>query len=74
LILAIAQQRGVTAAQVAIAWLLHQEDIIVIPKSSRIDHVEQNRAALDLNLSAEELAALDVAFPPPTKPVSLEML
>ena len=71
---AIAQQRGVTAAQVAIAWLLHQEDIIVIPKSSRIDHVEQNYAAKDLKLSAEELAALDVAFPPPTKPVSLEML
>lgn len=71
---AIAQQRGVTAAIVAIAWLLHQEDIIVIPKSSRIDHVEQNYAAKDLKLSAEELAALDVAFPPPTKPVSLEML
>lgn len=73
-ILAIAQERGVTAAIVAIAWLLHQEDIIVIPKSSRIDHVEQNYAAKDLKLSAEELAALDVAFPPPTKPVSLEML
>ena len=71
---AIAQERGVTAAIVAIAWLLHQEDIIVIPKSSRIDHVEQNYAAKDLKLSAEELAALDVAFPPPTKPVGLEML
>ena len=71
---AIAQQQGVTAAVVAIAWLLHQEDIIVIPKSSRIDHVEQNYAAKDLKLSAEELAALDVAFPPPTKPVGLEML
>lgn len=71
---AIAQQRGVTAAQVALAWLLHQENIIVIPKSSRIDHVEQNYAALDLKLSTEELAALDVAFPPPAKPVPLEML
>jgi diketogulonate reductase-like aldo/keto reductase len=70
----IAQQREVTAAQVAIAWLLHQENVIVIPKSSRIDHVEQNYAALNLKLSAEELAALDAAFPPPTKPVPLEML
>ena len=70
----IAQERGVTAAQVAIAWLLHQDNVIVIPKSSRIDHVEQNYAALDLKLSAEELATLDAAFPPPTKPVSLEML
>ncbi|HEY9639979.1 MAG TPA: aldo/keto reductase [Coleofasciculaceae cyanobacterium] len=71
---AIAQDRGVTAAQVAIAWLLHQDNVIVIPKSSQIDHVEQNRAALDLKLSAEELAILDVAFPPPTQAVALEML
>lgn len=70
----IAQERGVTAAQIAIAWLLHQEDVIVIPKSSRIDHVEQNRAALELQLTAAELAQLNAAFPPPTKPVPLEML
>jgi diketogulonate reductase-like aldo/keto reductase len=70
----IAQEREVTAAQVAIAWLLHQDNVIVIPKSSRIDHVEQNYAALNLKLSAEELATLDAAFPAPTKPVSLEML
>jgi diketogulonate reductase-like aldo/keto reductase len=71
---AIAGERGVTAAQVAIAWLLHQDNVIVIPKSSRIDHVEQNYAALNLKLSADELASLDAAFPAPTKPVSLEML
>lgn len=71
---AIAQQRGVTSAQIAIAWLLHQENVIVIPKSSNIDHVNQNRAAIDLKLSTEELNALDIAFPPPTKPTSLEML
>lgn len=70
----IAQARGVTTAQIAIAWLLHQDDVIVIPKSSRIEHVEQNRAALDLKLSAEELSALDAAFPPPTKPAPLAML
>ncbi|MEP0859370.1 aldo/keto reductase [Trichocoleus sp. DQ-U1] len=71
---AIAQERGVTAAQVAIAWLLHQDNVIVIPKSSRIDHVEQNYAALNLKLNADELAFLNAAFPAPTKPVSLEML
>jgi len=71
---AIAQERGVTAAQVAIAWLLHQDSVIVIPKSSRIDHVEQNYAALELKLSTEELAALNAAFPPPTRSVPLEML
>ncbi len=71
---AIAQQRGVTPAQIAIAWLLHQQNVIVIPKSSKIEHINQNLAAIDLKLSTEELDALDAAFPPPTKPTSLEML
>jgi diketogulonate reductase-like aldo/keto reductase len=71
---AIAQQKGVTTAQIAIAWLLHQEQVIVIPKSSSIKHVEQNYAALNLELSATDLEALDAAFPPPSQRVSLEML
>ena len=71
---AIAQERQVTAAQIALAWVLHQDNVIVIPKSSRIDHIEQNYAALNLKLSADELAALDAAFPPPTKAVPLETL
>ncbi|HEY9852045.1 MAG TPA: aldo/keto reductase [Leptolyngbyaceae cyanobacterium] len=70
----LAQQRGVTAAQIALAWVLHQENIIAIPKSSRIDHIEQNYATLNLKFSADELAALDTAFPPPTKPVALETI
>lgn len=71
---ALAQERGVSAAQLAIAWLLHQQNVVVIPKSSRIEHVEQNRAALQIQLSVEELDRLDEVFPPPTKPVRLEML
>lgn len=70
----IARSRGVSVAQVAIAWLLHQPDVIVIPKSSRIEHVEQNYAALNLQLSPEELTQLDAAFPAPTRSVALEML
>jgi diketogulonate reductase-like aldo/keto reductase len=70
----IAQSRGVTPAQVAIAWLLQQEGVVVIPKASTLAHVEQNRAALDLHLSLEELDALDAAFPRPSQPTSLEML
>jgi diketogulonate reductase-like aldo/keto reductase len=71
---AIAQQKGVTAAQIAIAWLLQQEQVIVIPKSSSVKHIEQNYAALGLELSAANLEALDAAFPPPSQRVSLEML
>lgn len=70
----IAQARKVTIAQLALAWLLHQDDVIVIPKASRIEHIEQNYAALGLNLSSEELAMLDAVFPPPTEAVPLQML
>ncbi|PSB05500.1 aldo/keto reductase, partial [filamentous cyanobacterium CCP2] len=57
----IAQQHGVTPAQVAIAWLLHQENVIAIPKASSLAHVEQNYAALNLQLTPEDLQALDAA-------------
>lgn len=70
----IAERRQVSTAQLAIAWLLHQDQTIVIPKASSIAHIEQNQAALDLSLSPEELQVLDTAFPPPTQPVPLAML
>jgi diketogulonate reductase-like aldo/keto reductase len=70
----IAQQRQMTPAQIALAWLLHQENVIVIPKSSRVEHVKQNRAALDLKLNQAELAALEQAFPAPRQPEPLAML
>lgn len=71
---AIAERRGATPAQVAIAWLLHQDRVIVIPKAGRAEHVRENRAALDLELSAEDLAELDAAFPPPKRKQALAML
>jgi len=70
----VARQRGATPAQVALAWLLRQEGTIVIPKASRAEHVRENRGALDLELTAEDLAALDRAFPPPKGKSSLGML
>jgi diketogulonate reductase-like aldo/keto reductase len=70
----IAQQHGASAAQIAIAWLLHQEQLIVILKSSSSSHVEENRAALDLRLSLNDLKALEAALKPPSKRVALEVL
>ncbi|MGH7123065.1 MAG: aldo/keto reductase [Stellaceae bacterium] len=69
----IAARRGVTPAQVALAWLLHQEGVVAIPKAARPDHVRENRAALDLELTPEELKELDRAFPPPSGPKPLAM-
>lgn len=70
----IARRRGATPAQIALAWLLRQEGTIVIPKASRPDHVRENRGALDIALTEEDLAALDRAFPPPKGKSSLGML
>ena len=70
----VANRLDVTPAQVALACVLHQEGIIAIPKAGNFEHVRENRAALDLRLSPEDLADLDQIFPPPTKKVPLEML
>ena len=71
---AIAEEHGVTPAQVALAWLLGRDDTIAIPKATNPGHVRDNRAALDVHLTADNLAALDRAFPPPQKKYALEML
>lgn len=70
----VAARHGATPAQVALAWLLRQEGIITIPKAVTPAHLHENRAAADLRLTDEDLAALDAAFPPPKGPRPLEML
>lgn len=67
----VAQQRGLTAAQVRIAWTLHQgPHVLSIPGTSNADHLAENLAAADIQLTAEELALLesdDTPEVPPTK-------
>ena len=70
----IARRRNATPAQVALAWLLRQQGMMVIPKAARLEHVRDNRGALDVVLTQEDLAVLDRAFPPPRVKSSLGML
>jgi diketogulonate reductase-like aldo/keto reductase len=70
----IAQSKDATPAQVAIAWLLAQPGVIVIPKAGDPRHVEENRAAADIQLTDADLSALDAAFPRPRDRRPLEML
>jgi diketogulonate reductase-like aldo/keto reductase len=69
-----AQRAGMTPAQVALAWLLSQDDVVAIPKSSHPSRVKENAAARDHRLSPEQLAELDRLFPPPQQATPLEML
>jgi aldehyde reductase len=69
-----ARRHGMTAAQVALAWLLAQDGVIAIPKSVTPARVRENAAARDIVLGVEQLAELDRLFAPPTGPTPLEML
>jgi diketogulonate reductase-like aldo/keto reductase len=70
----VAEQLRATPAQVALAWTMRRDGVIAIPKAGTVTHVRENRAAADLVLSDEVLAALDAAFPPPNRRRPLEML
>lgn len=70
----LAKKHGVTDLQIALAWVLAQDNIIAIPKSVQPKHIDQNIAALDIKLDAGDMAILDAAFPPPNGPSYLEMI
>lgn len=68
----IAARHDATPAQIALAWLLRQPELVVIPKATQPQHVRENRAALDIELTDQDLQELDKAFPPPNRRISLE--
>ena len=62
---AIARDKGVTASQLALAWVLAQgEDIIPIPGTKRVKYIEQNAAAVEITLTQDELNQINSVFPP----------
>jgi diketogulonate reductase-like aldo/keto reductase len=70
----IAQRHHATPAQVALAWVLRHDGVAAIPMAGTRAHVRENAGALELVLDADDLAALDRAFPPPGSPVPLQIL
>jgi diketogulonate reductase-like aldo/keto reductase len=71
---AVAKRHGVTPFQVALAWALRDPMVIAIPKAGDSAHLKENRQALDLVLTAKDLAEIDADFPPPTRKTRLAML
>jgi diketogulonate reductase-like aldo/keto reductase len=71
---AFSRAHGMTPAQVALAWVLRQGDVVAIPKTSSRLRLQENLEVLDHRLDAQALAELDALFPAPTRPVPLEML
>jgi diketogulonate reductase-like aldo/keto reductase len=70
----IAERHGTTPETVAIAWTMRHDQVVSIPKAVRLEHLRADLAAATLRLSAEDLAALDHAFPAPKGPSALEIL
>jgi len=71
---AFAKSYEITPAQAALAWLLAQDAVIVIPKSGSTARVRENAGAQAHTLTARQLAELDAIFLPPKKARPLEML
>jgi len=60
----IANEKGITPSQLALAWVLAQgEDVVPIPGTKRVHYLEENAAAADVELAEDELARIEAAFP-----------
>lgn len=70
----VAKACQATPAQVALAFLLEREGVMPIPKTANLRRLQENRDAVDLEISDEDWARLDLAFPPPDRKMPLAML
>lgn len=70
----IARAHNATTAQILLAWVISHQGVMAIPKASSVAHVEENAAALKIDLSADQLAKLDKAFPAPQRKMPLDVV
>jgi diketogulonate reductase-like aldo/keto reductase len=70
----VARRHNATPVQIALAWVIRQDGVMAIPRTSSPEHVRENAGAIDIELSARDLQEIDRGMPPPTEPQSLEMI
>lgn len=70
----IAEAHRASAAQILLAWVIHHQGVMAIPKASSNKHVQENAAALAIVLSDEEMQQLDAAFPAPKGKTPLDVV
>jgi diketogulonate reductase-like aldo/keto reductase len=73
-LVSIARRDGASPAQIALRWLLRSPDVLAIPESADLEHIRDNRAAVNLPLDRATLEAIDAAFPPPSGPTPLSVV
>lgn len=70
----LAMQKGITVAQLLLAWVISHQGVIAIPKAGSVAHVEENAAALEVVLNAHDIALMEQAFPAPGHKTPLDMV
>ncbi|HUQ08724.1 MAG TPA: aldo/keto reductase [Steroidobacteraceae bacterium] len=70
----VAKRHDATPVQIALAWTIRAPGVVAIPRASSPEHVRENQGALRVELTSEDLADIDRAFPPPNKKRALEMI
>ncbi|MEO8155822.1 MAG: aldo/keto reductase [Rhizobacter sp.] len=70
----LGEARGLSAAQIALAWVVNQPGVVAIPKASSARHLQANLAAERVSLSEQELRLIDERFHPPKKKTRLSMI
>ena len=70
----VAKRHHATPAQIALAWVMRDHNVITIPKASTIEHMQENIGSLAITLQHEDYLTLDAACPPPQRKTPLEML
>lgn len=70
----LAKRKGVSVAQLLLAWVIHHDGVMAIPKAGSVAHVKENAAAREVVLSQEEIALMEKAFPAPGRKTPLDMV
>lgn len=70
----IAEKHGTSTGQICLAWILMQDKMMVIPKSSTPKHIKENAKAWEIKLDEDDLKLINAQFPPPAKKEVLAML
>lgn len=73
-LVALARARGITVAQLLLAWVIREPGVMAIPKAGTVGHVQQNADVLQVVLREDELQAINAAFPAPGEKMRLDMV
>jgi diketogulonate reductase-like aldo/keto reductase len=73
-LLELARHKQISVAQLLLSWAIRHDGVMAIPKAGSVAHVQENAAALNVTLSADDLALLDQLFPAPQQRVPLDVV